>query len=536
MMPSKHRILKTVGAVLVLAAVAGAIYANRMKARLEDYLRQRTITTIEQRFDGDVEFHNLQITLFPHIVFRGDGLTLRQHGRTGVPPLIRIKTFWTEVALGDLLRRTHHVGRITLEGLTIVVPPHQDRPANPPPSHSKAKPYKVVVDEIVANGTELDMLLSDPNKPPRVFQISRLTLHGAGMGQAMSYRAILSNPVPAGEIQSHGDFGPWQVEDPSSTPLNGDYTFSHADLSTIHGLGGILSSKGKFSGLLERIDVYGETDTPDFNLGISGHPVPLKTQFHAIVDGTNGNTMLDNVHATLAHSKIEAHGGILRVPGEPYREVVLDAVSKNAQLADMLRLALKTEQPPMTGVINFQTRIDIPPRGGVVADRLKLDGKFNIASAHFSQLNIQKKVAELSRRGRGQAEEETDGSVASNFSGEFSLRDAVMKLSNLAFDVPGASVNLDGTYALHGEAIDFTGKLKLQARISQLVTGWKSVLLRPFDPLFEKDGAGTELPITVTGTGSNPQFGIDFHHLFHHSPGKPPDAPEPGSVAERKPQ
>ena len=521
---------------MVLALVAGTIYADRMKARLANYLRERAITTLEQRFDGKVEFHDLHISLFPHIVFRGDGLTLRHHDRTDVPPLIHIKTFWTEVGIADLLRPTHHVGKITLEGSTIVVPPHEERPANPPPSHVKAKPFKVVVDEIVANGTELDILLKDPRKPPRVFQISRLTLHGAGMGQAMSYQATLSNPIPAGKIQSRGDFGPWQVEDPSSTPLLGDYTFSHADLSTIHGLGGILSSKGKFSGLLERIDVYGETDTPDFNLGISGNPVPLHTRFHAIVDGTNGNTMLDDVHATLANSKIDAHGGVFRVPGERYREVLLDAGSKNAQLADMLRLALKAQAPPMTGVISFQTRIDIPPEGGLVADKLKLDGKFNIASAHFSQLNIQKKVAELSRRGRGETGETEggeQGSVASNFAGEFSLRDAVMKLSNLTFEVPGAAVNLDGTFALHGEALDFAGALKLQAKVSQLVTGWKSVLLRPFDPLFEKEGAGTLVPITVTGTGSAPQFGLDFHHLFFHSHDKSRGVPESGSVASR---
>ncbi len=533
-MTRQHWILKTVGGTLLILVLVSVIFAHRFKARAENYLRLRTISTLEQHFKGHVEFADLQISLYPKIVFRGDGLTVRQNGRTDVPPLIHVQRFWTEVAIGDLLRRTHHVGKITLEGLTIVVPPREAH-NNEDPSQRKKGPhaYRVVVDEIVTDDAELDIMLADPKKQPRLFHIHHLMLHGAGLGQAMSYRATLSNPVPEGEIESRGKFGPWQADDPRLTPLSGDYTFSHADLSTIRGLGGILSSTGKFSGILDRIDVYGKTDTPDFNLGISGNPVPLTTEFHAIVDGTNGNTMLDHVHAKLANSKIDAHGGVFRVPGQQYRQVVLDAASKDAPLEDMLRLALKSKQPPMTGKVSFETRIDIPPQAGAIVDRLKLDGNFKIDSARFSELNIQNKVTALSHRGRGELNnEESSGSIASNFAGEFSLRDASMKLSNLTFDVPGAIVDLDGTYALHGEAIDFAGNLRLQAKVSQLVGGWKSILLKPFDPIFAKDGAGTVLPITVTGTGSSPQFGIDMHRLFHHPP-KAPKPSDPSSVATR---
>jgi hypothetical protein len=45
-----------------------------------------------------------------------------------------------------------------------------------------------------------------------------------------------------------------------------------------------------------------------------------------------------------------------------------------------------------------------------------------------------------------------------------------------------------------------------------MTSGWKSVLLKPVDPFFSKDGAGTEIPIRVTGTESEPHFGLDFGH------------------------
>ena len=83
------------------------------------------------------------------------------------------------------------------------------------------------------------------------------------------------------------------------TPLGADYTFADANLDTIKGIGGILSSKGRFHGVLERIRVEGTTDTPDFRVDIAGQPVHLQTRFAAVVDGTNGNTWLEPVEATL---------------------------------------------------------------------------------------------------------------------------------------------------------------------------------------------------------------------------------------------
>ena len=168
----------------------------------------------------------------------------------------------------------------------------------------------------------------------------------------------------------------------------------------------------------------------------------------------------------------------------------------------------------MTGVASFRTRIDVPPGKGPVADRLKLDGEFDISSARFSKLDVQSKVATLSHRGRGLTKDESSGSVVSDFAGKFVLGDGVMTFSNLTFGVPGAFVHLDGTYALHDEDIDFRGSLRLQATLSQTTRGWKSKLLKPFDPLFEKHGAGTFVPIRITGTGSDPHFGVDVRHMF----------------------
>jgi len=123
---------------------------------------------------------------------------------------------------------------------------------------------------------------------------------------------------------------------------------------------------------------------------------------------------------------------------------------------------------------------------------------------------IQDKVDSLSRRGQGQPTDKDIAHVESELIGSFHLQKGIIHFADLRFTVPGASVNLLGTYALSG-ALDFHGHLLLDAKLSQTMTGWKSVLLKAVDPLFSgKDvGAGTDLPIKVEGTKDHPQFGLD---------------------------
>ena len=42
------------------------------------------------------------------------------------------------------------------------------------------------------------------------------------------------------------------------------------------------------------------------------------------------------------------------------------------------------------------------------------------------------------------------------------------------------------------------------------MTGYKSWLLKPFDPLFKKNGAGTRLVIRVEGTQDQPKVGLEI--------------------------
>ena len=81
--------------------------------------------------------------------------------------------------------------------------------------------------------------------------------------------------------------------------------------------------------------------------------------------------------------------------------------------------------------------------------------------------------------------------------------------------MPGADVRLSGQYALRQETLDFHGNLLIDAKVSQTVGGFKSVLLRAADPLFRRDGR-TVIPIQITGTRQDPSFGLEKGRVFRN--------------------
>jgi len=229
-----------------------------------------------------------------------------------------------------------------------------------------------------------------------------LILKSVGAGKPFSFRGNLTNAKPVGEIQTRGDFGPWQVDDPGSTPVSGSYTFTDAKLDPFPGIAGTLSSTGKYSGVLGSLEVEGVTDTPAFSLDPVGRPVPLHTEFSATVDGTNGDTYLHPVRATLIHSHITANGSVVRVPEKRGHLIVLDVVSPKARLEDLLQLATKSTKPMMSGLVNLKTKMVLPPGKVKVLDKLTLDGEFTVTDARFASSDVRDKLASFSRHAQGQ--------------------------------------------------------------------------------------------------------------------------------------
>jgi AsmA-like C-terminal region len=495
-----------VGAVLI-AMAAAAYYVSE---RLGPVFRERVIEAIRQRYESDVELKSLDLHLYPRIHATGLGLILRLHGRTDIPPLVTVRKFTIDTDLKDVMSGPRRIRKLRLEGLRITVERGVARP--PGSSDSKASAPTFVIDEVIADGTVLEIVPKDKGKEPLLFELSKLTLHSSGLGRPMSFHAKLNNPKPPGLVDTTGQFGPWQSDDPIQTPVSGDYTFRNANLAVFRGISGTLASDGKFSGVLDQIETTGTTDIPNFTLRTSGHPVHLKTEFHAIVDGGDGDTLLQPVNAHFLHSRILAKGGATGKKGVPGKDVALYLTMSGDRLEDLLRLAIKTDKPFMTGIVNLKTKFNLPPGDVDVIDKLALDGQFVVEDARFKNASVQDKIDSLSRRARGEKKTtEPDEEVVSDLQGRFTLKNSVMTFSKLSFGVPGALIRLSGRYGLSDEIMDFHGTLRMQAKLSQTMTGYKSWLLKAADPFFSKGGAGAVLPIKITGSRQNPSFGLELH-------------------------
>jgi len=524
----KSRRLTTRGKVLtffivvlgtpVLLAALLLVYFRRYPPLNRDWV----VTALEKRYLCEVELKSLTVTLVPSLSIVGEGLLLKRKEGAGLPPLANINKFSLQGEWLALLRHPRHFGQVRLEGLVIVVPPRgkeiQAGKSQPELKGQQELPEQqvssFVLDEVLAEGAKLSILSANRSKPPHEFEIHRLRMRSAGPGQPMSFEVTLTNPTPVGQVQSSGQFGPWNADDPSLTPVSGTYSFSHAELSTLRGLGGTLSSHGSYQGVLSEIQVHGETDTPDFDLGISGNRLHLKTEFSALVDGVNGDTLLRPVSAQLLESKVVARGGVAQEAVGKGRIILLDVSAQPARLEDLLRLAVKSTVPSMTGMLNAQTKFDLHPGEEEIAKRLKLDGSFTVQSGRFTNPATEAKIAGLSRRGQGKPRDEDIQNVQFDAQGQFALLNGEVTFSRLAFSVPGASVELQGTFGLLSQALDFHGTLRLQAKISQTTSGIKSLLLKPIDRLFEREGAGTVLPIKILGTRGEPSIKVEIGKIL----------------------
>jgi hypothetical protein len=180
-----------------------------------------------------------------------------------------------------------------------------------------------------------------------------------------------------------------------------------------------------------------------------------------------------------------------------------------------MTMVVATATPPIVGGLTLRTTFVLPPGRDDVAERLRLDGRFTLSRARFTNDDVQRKIEGLSRRGRLKTPAPKQEPVVSDFQGRFTLANGRLVLPGVTFAVPGARVELAGTYALKAETIDFTGHLLLDANVSQTTTGWKSLLLKPVDPIFrQEDGTGSAIPIKISGTRKVPVFGLDVRRVF----------------------
>ena len=431
----RNRWIIWVGGGILIALAALAVVAAVLARRAEPYLRARIVQGLRERFHAQVELDSFHMSVRNGldgnwgVWAEGKGLRIwppaqgpgvatpatavtTAAGEVGDKPLIQLQEFRFHAPLIYERGKPFHISVVELKGLDVDLPPRsyfEHASAGTRGGITTPSLLQFDVDGLDCGDARLVLETSKPGKLPMEIQIAHFKVENIGSLEAMRFEAELTNPRPTGTIHTTGSFGPWDGSDLGATPLAGDYQFDHANLGDFKEIAGFLSSTGHFEGTLRDLVVDGETDTPDFRLEPFDNPLALHTKFHAKVDGTNGDTWLEPVDATLAHSHFTAQGQIVRVmvsgvgSADPKRSLGHDIALKvnvdRARIEDFLRLANHGGTPLLTGAVTMKVRLHIPPGPEPVHERLRLDGSFVLDEAQFSSAKIQAGIQQLSLRG-----------------------------------------------------------------------------------------------------------------------------------------
>lgn len=496
--------------VLVLVVVAILICATAVIfSRKWPYAQVQVLQDLREASDSQVQFRTFHETYFPSPGCIVEGLIF-QHSPDEPKPLITIKKLTIQGSyLGLLAQR---VSRITAEGMLVSIPPF----GTGTPFHTTQS--KVTIAAIVADGSTIEFLSSDPRKKPVRFDIHQALLQNVGWKDPLTYRLKVHNPQPPGEVTAEGKFGVWNRTSAGETPISGEYKFEQADLSVYDGIAGTLSSTGKFEGKLAHINISGATDTPDFEVRSSGHPVRLTTKFNAYVDATHGDTFLNQVDADFWKTHVVAQGSVAtsangKGTNGKGKAALITLRSKNARIQDVLLLFIKANRSPMSGYATLQAHVEIPPGDEKFLKKVKLSGGFGIGGGTFAEPSTQKGIDQLSAGARGEPPKDRDDpeTVITDLDGQVNLLGGTATFSDLSFRVPGTHARVHGTYNLINDKIDLRGQMRVDSEISNTTSGAKSFLLKMMNPFFRKKRKGEVVPVRISGTYDHPTYGLDLN-------------------------
>jgi hypothetical protein len=184
-----------------------------------------------------------------------------------------------------------------------------------------------------------------------------------------------------------------------------------------------------------------------------------------------------------------------------------------APLEDALFLAVAGDRPPMTGVLSLTASLTLPPGHEDALQKIALDGTFRTTGARFAKRRTQANVDSFSSKARDDDDDDAaPETVTLDFSGRFRVRRGTIHLSDVVCTMPGARVSLGGDYVMKTGALDLGGTVRLDAKLSSMTTGMKSMVLHLFDGLFRHQDV-TVIPITIGGVAKDPSVKLDFGRL-----------------------
>lgn len=500
-------------ALIIAGVVLACLMACAVVADLEWPFTKESITkSLEQQSGAAVQIVHFRRFYFPHPGCVAEQLVFRQ-GNKAVQPLITIQKLTIVGSYHGLL--TRHVSTIRVEGLHIFIAREPGSngyvPVNLGSSNSG-----ITIGQMIADGAQVEFASTRQRPQPMIFSVPKLMLHDIADHKPLAYRALVEIPQPPATVEVVGEFGPWRAGQGGRSRMSGAYTVKNLDLGSIYGIQGMMTASGSFDGTLEQVKVQGTADVPRFIVEQSGHPQHVETRYVATVNGLDGDV---NVNAGWGHFGNTTVVGAGTVAGEGLNKTAtLEFASNQARIEDLLWMLVSDRQPAMTGALVFRGKATIPPGLQGFLKKVKVQGDFGVSDGQYPNPQTQRDIDVLSAQARGKAAkvERADneyggtydpGRVLSHLKGHVMASDGVAHLSDVSFDVPGASAWVHGTYNLESFRINLSGHMHMQASLSQATTGVKSFLMKVIKPFLHKSKRNESVvAITVGGTWDTPTY------------------------------
>lgn len=497
-----------VAAVILLALISAAIiflaiYWPFTKQGLIDVFQERTVRSVTV-----ARFHR---TYFPPgCVAEGISFLHRKHKNK--PPLITIDQVIVRGTYWGLIPPRKHLSSVRVVGMHVTVPP-SDTNGKPNPvmplTHSTSGPA-MVIGTVIADGAILDFMQRQAGKPLMRIVVNRLTLDGVGNDQPLSYHATIFNTQPPGRIDSSGQFGTWNADDPGRTPVHGSYNFRDANLAYFKAVSGTLFSRGSFTGTLGEMEVKGNVDVPNFKVTDTARTRELISEFRAKVNATNGDVFIEDATARFDNTAVAFAGAVAGTAAEDRKAVSMDIAIANGRVEDVLRLFISDKQSPMTGDVTLRAHFDLPPQHQSFLRDMKMRGNFGVGGK-FTNQELETSLTNLSRSALKKRKDLVNdpASAISDLRGHADVTNATAILSNVSLSIPGARCWMHGTYGLIDYKINLHGRLITDGNASAATTGFKSFLLKAMTPFLKKKGREV-VPFKITGTYHKTSIGTDF--------------------------
>ena len=451
--------------------------------------REKMIDALSKGTRSDVQAASYRMLLFPRPGAELRDVRVRRGSvELAQMPKVRIESSWLY-----LLTFQKKLALLELEQSRLTLPDPLPEPTRP------ATGEKTPIALLRADG-------SNAGIRGGTFHIAQLRLRDYGTDGPVGVDATVHPPHPKkGIVHLVGTAGPF-TEGLSKARVEGSFRLEGSDLGHYNKLAGQLRGEGEFAGPLPAVKVTGTASVTQFAVDNNEYPIDLEAEYQALVNGQTGLVQLQDVAASFLRTRLQVNGEV------DSRKVALQFRSESARIEDLLRIFTKAPTPALKAPVQLTANVRVPNEDGPFLRRVQMDARFRIENAVWARSGTQQRVNNLSARARGNAETaeaQTSERVFSDLSGTVRMDKGVANLRDVRFSIPGTVVTGGGTFNVITKDINLRGKARMEANISESLSGWKSAILKPFNALFRRKSQGKRgavVPVSIVGRYPKPQY------------------------------